>query len=142
MRLFFVLILLAIIIETVFLPYPFTLMLVIMSVIALGRNSLLPVFISGILLDLFAMRLWGLDSLIFLVVAALILRYNRKFQTGNPLYVFGFIFMAIGVYSLVFYRLLFSPSSLVMTLVLSVALLYLISITSSQIIGEKKKLTV
>lgn len=120
------LIALAIILETVFFPYPFTLLLMLVTVIGLGRKCLNLLFLTGIILDIFKLSLIGTDSLIFLILAAILLRYDKKIHFGNLFYVFVFIFTAIGLYSLYFYQLFFNPAYIIMTVVLPLALLYLI----------------
>lgn len=142
MRQIIVLMVLAIIIETVFLSFPFTLLLSMIAVMLLGRKSLWLVFLAGISLDLFSLRLLGLDSLIFLLVAAMILRYNRKFQLQSVWYVLSFIFTAVGLYSLYFYQQFFNLLYLLLTLILSVSLMYFLSFSANYEYSDKKPLAV
>ena len=142
MRQIIVLMVLAIIIETVFLSFPFTLLLSMVAVMLLGRKSLWLVFLAGISLDLFSLRLLGLDSLIFLLVAAMILRYNRKFQLQSVWYVLSFIFTAVGLYSLYFYQQFFNLLYLLLTLILSVSLMYFLSFSVNYEYTDKKPLAV
>jgi len=93
----------AILAETIFYPFPFTLLIVITIILGMGYESLIWVFLSGIFLDIFALRTIGLSSIFFLILAALILRYNRRFQLANIIYIMFFILIAVTLDLLIFY---------------------------------------
>ena len=135
MRTLALLLILAIILETVFYVYPFTLLVVIMTVLILGGNSLYWVFIAGIILDLAGLRIMGGNSIFFLLISAIMLRYNRRFNFNNVINVMIFITVTINVYSFIFYQ---RRADLFITLFLALLLLYLLPWYFPSLAGRKK----
>ena len=124
MRKVFLLFLIALILETVFYPYPFTLLAVIMSVLGLSSESILWAFAVGFLLDIAALRPLGVNSLIFLSISGFMLRYNRKVYFANIVYLLIFTLLAVFLYSYFFYRQILSVQAVIMTVIISYLLLY------------------
>jgi len=124
MRGLFFLLILGIILETVFYPYPFVLLVVIIAVLGVGSESLFFAFFAGFFLDLIGLRSLGMDSLIFLGLSALMLRYNRRIHFSNILNVM--IFIVVTLYSLIFYQRNISISNILLTLILGFLLLFIL----------------
>lgn len=138
MRGFVILLILGIILETIFFPYPFTLLIVIMAVLALGTQSFIFVFLAGIILDIFALRMIGLDSLIFLAVSAFILRYNRRINFSNYFNGIVFILITISGYTFVIYKRIINIQFLVFTILISYLLFIVANFLSPRLTGSKK----
>lgn len=126
MRGLFFLLILGIILETVFYPYPFVLLVVIIAVLGVGSESLFFAFFAGFFLDLIGLRSLGMDSLIFLGLSALMLRYNRRIHFSNILNVMIFIVVTVTLYSLIFYQRNISISNILLTLILGFLLLFIL----------------
>jgi len=125
---FIFLYILAIIAETVFYPYPFTFLIVIMTVLSIGPRSLVFAFIAGLFLDLFSLKLLGGNSLVFLLISAVILRYNRRINFTNILNVLVFIVLSCWLYYYIFYQKFLSFWNILATVLLSLVMLFILPI--------------
>ena len=135
---FIFLLILGIILETVFYPYPFTLLIVIMTVLSIGSQSLLFAFMAGLFLDLFNLKLLAGNSLVFLLVTAVMLRYNRRINFTNILNVLLFIVSTIWLYYFIFYHKFFGLWNILATATISLIMLYLLPILIPPPGGGKK----
>lgn len=113
----------AILLETVFFTYPFTLLIIIMAALTRGAGSLFIAFAAGLILDIFGLRLLGSDSLIFVFLTAFLLRYNRRINFSNFFNVIIFIMVTLTLYSFIFYREYLKLPFFILTVPLSVFLL-------------------
>lgn len=113
-----ILLLVSIILESTLWPYPLTLIMVFMLISFFPQNSLMLIFTAGVILDLFSIRLLGIDSLIFLIIYAVIDRYSRKFQKENILFSLTILGISLVFYNLLFFRDL-NPVKTLMTLFFS-----------------------
>lgn len=120
-----ILLLVSIILESTLWPYPLTLVMVFMLISFFPQNSLLLIFLAGVILDLFNLRLLGMDSLIFLLIYTVIDRYSKKLQKENILFSLTILGTALITYNLLFFRN-FDPVETLITLVLSGVLYVLI----------------
>jgi len=121
--------------------FPLTLVLICVFSLLLGESMVFLAFFSGILLDLFAMRLLGLDSIFFLVVCWLIGRYRKKIFIGNILYLLGFIALITSIYSYYFYRYV-KVWHIIIAEIIAIILIYIINIYFPNSLNDKKKLSV
>ncbi|PIR08644.1 hypothetical protein COV53_01940, partial [Candidatus Gottesmanbacteria bacterium CG11_big_fil_rev_8_21_14_0_20_37_11] len=119
--------LLSIVVESSVAVFPLTLVLICVFSLLLGESMVFLAFFSGILLDLFAMRLLGLDSIFFLVVCWLIGRYRKKIFIGNILYLLGFIALITSIYSYYFYRYV-KVWHIIIAEIIAIILIYIINI--------------
>ena len=128
----------AILAETIFYPFPFTLLIVITIILGMGYESLIWVFLSGIFLDIFALRTIGLSSIFFLILAALILRYNRRFQLANIIYILFFILIAVTLDLLIFYSKFLTFNYFIISVSVGLLLLYFLPVIFRYRGGRKK----
>ncbi|OIO14433.1 hypothetical protein AUJ73_02220 [Candidatus Gottesmanbacteria bacterium CG1_02_37_22] len=133
--------LLSIVVESSVAVFPLTLVLICVFSLLLGESMVFLAFFSGILLDLFAMRLLGLDSIFFLVVCWLIGRYRKKIFIGNILYLLGFIALITSIYSYYFYRYV-KVWHIIIAEIIAIILIYIINIYFPNSLNDKKKLSV
>jgi len=138
---FILLLFFAIVIETIFYAYPFTLMIVIMSALTYSAESLIFAFAAGLFLDLFNLKLLGSDSLIFLCITAVILRYNRRINFTSILNILVFVVLSVAVYSFLIYQKFFNIWNILLTIVFSLVMLFFLPFLIPEA-GSRKKLKV
>ncbi len=86
---------LSIILESSVTTLPLTLMILIFSAIAVRRAEIFFVaFLSGLFLDILAVRPIGLSSLFFVTVVFIGFLYKRKFETDTSTFVIGLSFIS------------------------------------------------
>lgn len=100
------LILISVILESTFFSFPLTLIVIAVCASYLDKNAKIVAFLTGLLLDIFSMRLIGADSLFFLSLLLVEERYQKKFHSGRFLFRINFLFLAVVIYNLLFYRYL------------------------------------
>lgn len=94
--------LIAALLEGVVVPIPIsTALLVGLSVSQKGSAPLVFGFISGMLLDLFSVRLLGTTSILFLLIAIVIMLYKRRFHARHMLFVFVVMFSSCTLFTFV-----------------------------------------
>lgn len=76
---------------------------VALSVIKVNKQTVLLIFVSGLLYDLLILNLLGVHSLFLLVPALLIFLYQRKFQTNNWYYliIISLLFLVLNTFLVV-----------------------------------------
>ena len=116
----------AILLESVIWPVPITLATVTLIGIFMPETAPLYAFASGLVLDLFVPRLLGADAIFFLLVIYVEQRYQKKVHQGQILFYLIFLLAAVVIYSLVFYRQ-WDPVRFIIALLLSGGLLYMSS---------------
>jgi len=79
-----------------------------------SRQSLWVAFTSGLLLDLAQGTIFGLSSLLFLVLAFLLLLYSKRFEPTHLFFLPFFVFFNALLYSLVIWQQIYLLSSLVL----------------------------
>ncbi len=79
-----------------------------------SRQSLWVAFTSGLLLDLAQGTTFGLSSLLFLVLAFLLLLYSKRFEPTHLFFLPFFVFFNALLYSLVIWQQIYLLSSLVL----------------------------
>jgi len=79
-----------------------------------SRQSLWVAFTSGLLLDLAQGTIFGLSSLLFLVLAFLLLLYSKRFEPTHLFFLPFFVFFSALLYSLVIWQQIYLLSSLVL----------------------------
>lgn len=136
---FLIFILIAIILEGV-VSYPFTLLSISIASVYLEGEVMLVAFVAGILLDLFTLRTLGVDSLYFLTLLFLGIRYKKKIYEGSVVYKFFYLLVSFVIYSLLFYRKL-DLVSLLVTVILTVSALFVFEKIFPSV-GSKKRLAV
>lgn len=120
----FLLIILSILIESTFLPYP--LVLTVIFIVNYYFEETMPemLFLYGLLLDLFSLRLLGLSSLMFLFLYAVNILYAKKLQNKSlPFQIFLYVIL-IFIYNLFYYSLTNFPVIL-LEIVIGLAVLIL-----------------
>lgn len=130
----------SIIIESVLVSYPFTLFTITLVSIYIEEDVTWLAFTSGILLDLFTLRLLGLDSLYFLSLIYLGSRFRKKIYGGTFVYKFIYLISAYLLYNLIFYINLNLPGVIFTSVSGLVMLLAFGKIFPST--GNKKRLAV
>lgn len=94
----------SILVETALVPFPFTLLsMLILAVLGIEESAFL-MFIAGILLDFFAFRHVGISSLYFLLSLLILERYSKKVQFQNKIFQLLFLIATTIGYSILFYR--------------------------------------
>lgn len=142
MKLIVLLTLVSLIIEATFVPYPLVLIQILLLSLGLGEGAYWPVFFIGIIFDLLTMRLLGIDSLIFLMLSWVIIRYSQKIQLKNYIFVSILLITITSSYSFLFYRRWFSVLDIFLILILSYFLLLSLPKLFPEKIGNKVKLLV
>lgn len=130
----FLLIAFCILMESTFIAYPLTLIVVVFINIAKRENSDLAVFFSGLLLDVFALRPMGVSSLFFLTLILIGGIYRQKIHEGTFIYRFGYLFIAFLFYNLLFYKSL-NAVNIAVTIILGSLLL----LRFERVLGPKDK---
>lgn len=102
-RIFLPVILLSVILETTHVTTPLTASLLTAMALLLGREAALVLFIGGVLLDVFSLRLLGLSGMYFLLIGMLTGRYQRKIFSGNLPYTFVILIASTVGYQWLFY---------------------------------------
>ncbi len=101
----FLLIILAILIESTFLPFPLVLTVIFIVNYYWEETTPEMLFLYGLLLDLFSLRLLGSGSLIFLSIYLINTLYAKKIQNKSLLFqVFLFVILVF-IYNLLYYSL-------------------------------------
>lgn len=142
MKLITLLIMISLIIESTFLPFPLVLILILFLSLGLGEKAYWLLFSIGIIFDLLTIRLLGIDSLIFLLLSWVIIRYNQKIQLKNYILVSILLITITDSYSFIFYRRWFSVLDIFLILILSYFLLLSLPRIFPEKIGSKIKLAV
>lgn len=89
--LLFILLALALIVESTLVSLPLTLLfLIIVTVWRKSHHMLLLAFLSGLILDVLLVRSIGVTSIFFLVVIAVMILYQRKYELRSPFFVIPF----------------------------------------------------
>lgn len=96
------LILTAIVIETTFVSFPFSAVVLTITLLFLPEEDIWLLFLSGIIFDLFAQRLVGISSLFFLNLYFIIARYKKKFHGGQSVLKFILTGVIVAIYSFLF----------------------------------------
>ena len=94
---------LCIVLESTLLSYPLTLLSITFISIFWQEVAVLA-FLAGIILDLFTLKLLGIDSLFFLSLMYLGERYRKKIHQGTFLYRFAYFTLSYLIYTLLFYK--------------------------------------
>lgn len=94
---------LCIVLESTLLSYPLTL-LSITFISIFWQEAAVLAFLAGIILDLFTLKLLGIDSLFFLSLMYLGERYRKKIHQGTFLYRFAYFTLSYLIYTLLFYK--------------------------------------
>ncbi len=128
MKIFFTSLILffAILVESVLLPVPVTLVAVVLIGIFVPELAPFYAFFAGLALDLFLPRLLGVDAVFFLIVILLERRYQRKVHTGQIFFYLIFLLATTIIYSMIFYKQ-WDPVRFAAALVISGGLLYTVS---------------
>lgn len=105
MKKIFLLMVIAILIESTFLPLPLVLSVIFIVNYYWEETSPEMLFIYGLLLDLFSMRLLGLGSLIFLSFYLINSLYAKKIQNKSLLFQIFIYIIFIFIYNLLYYSL-------------------------------------
>lgn len=90
--------------ESIFLPLPATLLVIIGYGVLSEQNTFPVAFIAGLFLDFATGRTIGIDSLIFLTIVYIISLYRRKIMTQTLLYILPFSALIIIVYNYIFMK--------------------------------------
>ena len=90
------------IIEATLFSFPLTLCIVAVIAILTGTRFASLLFLTGIVLDLFAMRTIGQASLFFLITCWVSSRYQRKIYLGQLFTTTLFVATTIVIYDLIF----------------------------------------
>ena len=138
MRILVLMILTGIVSETVFYAYPFTMLMVMITVLSLGADGLLWVFLAGLILDLAKLTTIGTDSIIFLLVTAVMLRFNRRFNFSNFVNVLIFITGIQTLYSYFIYNKFFELQNILFSVIFSFLLLYFLPLVFPFTMGRGK----
>lgn len=95
---------LCVVLQSSVISYPFTILAV--TVISIFREDEVVelAFVSGILLDLFSIRLLGVDSLYFLLIIYLGNRYRKKIHQGAFIYRFVYVMVPYVFYDALFHK--------------------------------------
>ncbi len=101
---FLFIILLSIILESTFVPFPVTLMAVMLTFIFSEADEAVVAFGAGLILDILSLRIWGADSLYFLSILYIAGRYRKKIYEGTFVWRFLFFSFSFVIYNLFFYR--------------------------------------
>jgi len=96
--------LLVIILESTLLPFPLTLIVFLTATSLPLSNIALWAFFTGLVLDLFSMRVLGSTSLLFLGIILLIDRYRKKLDPGGIIFQIFMLTVSTLVYFFLFYR--------------------------------------
>lgn len=102
-RIFLSVILISVVLETT-VTIPLTASLLTAVAILLGREGAMVLFVGGILLDLFSLRLLGQSSLYFLLIGMAAGRYQRKIFSGNLPYTMAILIVSTVGYQWFFYK--------------------------------------
>lgn len=97
--------LLCLLIESTILPYPVTLVFNFILFPYLEKRIYFLSFLSGLLLDIFTLRILGLDSFIFLLIILIREIFNKRVRSKNVIYQIIFLILFLGPYSFYFYNL-------------------------------------
>lgn len=130
---------LCIIAESVLVPFPFTLLFIILISIFREENIDLLAFLAGIVLDLSTLRMLGADSIFFLLLLYIGGRYRKKIYEGAFIYRFLFLLITYVIYNWLFYKSLNLFSFLVTVILSSIFLVWFEKIYPEK---NKRRLTV
>lgn len=108
--------------ESVLVSYPLTLLFLIIISIFSRENIDILAFVAGIALDLFTLRILGLDSIFFLIVIYIGERYRQKIYEGAFIYRLLFLMITFVIYNWLFYKS-FNFRSILVTAITSSLLL-------------------
>lgn len=103
-RMFLSVIFISVVLETTQVTIPLTASLLTAVAILLGREAAMVLFVGGILLDLFSLRLLGQSSLYFLLIGMVAGRYQRKIFSANLPYTLVILFASTTGYQWFFYK--------------------------------------
>lgn len=99
-----VIFLLAIILESTLVPFPLTLIFFLAVTNLPVVNIALWAFFTGLVLDLFSIRLLGSTSLLFLSLVFLIERYRKKLDPAGYIFQIFMVIISTLIYFFLFYR--------------------------------------
>lgn len=120
-----ILLFISIILESTIIPFPLTLLCLLLFVHFLESQIVFFSFFTGLLLDVFSLYMWGVSSVFFLVTVFVLSYYRRKFhQEGSFIYQLLFIFLFIALYGFFFYHY-FRLKELIFVLVLEAVFLFI-----------------
>lgn len=92
-------------VQTIWIPINWILMLVLaVALVAQVRDVSTFAFLSGLILDLFLGRPWGISSLGFLLVALIVFFARRFLQASKWLAVFSLGFLTDWLFNLIFFK--------------------------------------
>ena len=115
----FIFIFLSLLIESALYPLPLSLIFAFMVSLHLDqKEASVIVFTEGLLLDLFSFRVFGTDSLIFLLLLVFLSLFRQKMHAGRALYRLILLFAACLIYSLFFYKIF--STGYIITAILSI----------------------
>ncbi|OGG21423.1 hypothetical protein A3D03_02855 [Candidatus Gottesmanbacteria bacterium RIFCSPHIGHO2_02_FULL_40_13] len=115
----FIFIFLSLLIESALYPLPLSLIFAFMVSLHLNqKEASVIVFTEGLLLDLFSFRVFGTDSLIFLLLLVFLSLFRQKMHAGRALYRLILLFAACLIYSLFFYKIF--STGYIITAILSI----------------------
>ncbi|MCJ7740591.1 hypothetical protein MUP32_04735 [Candidatus Microgenomates bacterium] len=97
---------LTILVESTILSVPLTLSYILVMIILFETGTVFWIFLAGLLLDLFAHRLFGISSLFFLFVFLAVRRYQEKINVNHFFYTVLFLGITCSLYLLLIYRYL------------------------------------
>lgn len=98
------LILFCIIAESVIVSYPVTLFAITLISVFLEEDAAFLALAAGLILDFFTIRPLGADSLYFLLLIYLGIRYRKKIYGGAFIYRLSYLVLSFVIYSLIFYK--------------------------------------
>lgn len=138
---FFILVLFSLILESTLFTFPLTLLLVLVCFFTMEENIIIPIFVTGIIMDFFTGRPLGMDSLIFLLVCFVASRYQSKIYMMNIFYLSVFTAAVTAGYTYFFYRQVHILHLLVGILLVH-ALLWFVSRFLPDMVVYSKKISV
>lgn len=100
----FVFIFLIALCEAIFIPLPLTLLSIISYSVLFLEGGERVAFISGLLLDVFTGRAWGINSLFFLLVTKVVTSYRKKIVAHALFYLLPFSTVLIMLYNYIFLK--------------------------------------
>lgn len=129
-----------IILESVVISYPITLLAITLLSIFIEEDVVLLAFITGIVLDLFSLRTIGVSSLYFLALIYMGNRYRKKIYGGAFVYRFSYLFLSYLVYNFLFYKTVSIYGVITAAIFGAAALLFLDRLYGGN--GNKRRLSV
>jgi cell shape-determining protein MreD len=127
-------------IESSLWSFPLSLLLVLNLGLLMGDESYIWAFIAGFVLDIFTLRQLGVDSLYFLIVCFIIVKYQKKVNVVNYLYMSIFTGVVLCLYGYYYYKNI-NISYIIMSIAGSLIALRLISWYFPELILRRNKIS-